>query len=462
MTRFRARLWRWTAAVNRFGGRAWDVFPFTLFGLLALVSGALSFKFWAEGSMDVVLRVVSLGAVALVLVALVLVVPVALALKWRGPPDWPGEVHLETGCPLVTGASLPWLGWLPLVTVAYRWQSPTGVGVFARRRGLQVREVVVPRVRGTHQQLVRAVRVQDVLGLAKVVIRWRQPVALTIVPRIGALRRLQVLRSFAGGDEWPHPMGLDDGDRVELRRYVAGDPSRFIHWKIFGRTRRLMVRMPERALSRADRTAAFLVAGPRDDASAAVALMAVESGGLGVDWVFSADGSDRPCTTASAARRAIVASKHAGVQGGHHLLEFVRQAERQGPTSVVVFAPASEGPWLDRVLALHRHRPQGFRVVIAVDGVRGNKTRHRWMNVVRKLAFRSDPSETTGEWADAADLAMIAAKLNRPQLDVMWVNRTSGRPFRVSPADGAVLGAGTVPRVATHAGTTRREAAGVG
>ena len=52
---------------------------------------------------------------------------------------------------------------------------------------------------------------------------------------------------------------LEDGDRIELRRYVPGDSARFIHWKVFGRTRKLMVRVPERALSRARRTVGVLV-----------------------------------------------------------------------------------------------------------------------------------------------------------------------------------------------------------
>ena len=84
---------------------------------------------------------------------------------------------------------------------------------------------------------------------------------IEVLPHLGGIRRLPVLTSLTGGEEFPHPMGLEDGDRVELRRYVPGDSARFIHWKVFGRTRKLMVRVPERALSRARRTVAYLVAG---------------------------------------------------------------------------------------------------------------------------------------------------------------------------------------------------------
>ena len=76
------------------------------------------------------------------------------------------------------------------------------------------------------------------------------------LPRLAGLSRMPALSSLASGDAAPHPMGLEDGDRLELRRYMPGDPARFIHWKVLSRTRRLMVRTPERALSLARRTAA--------------------------------------------------------------------------------------------------------------------------------------------------------------------------------------------------------------
>ena len=98
------------------------------------------------------------------------------------------------------------------------------------------------------------------------------------------------------------------GDRVELRRYVPGDSARFIHWKVFGRTRKLMVRVPERALSRARRTVAYLVAGAHDEAAAAAARAAIEEEALGTDWQFAADGSPEATSDRSEAIHKVMAS----------------------------------------------------------------------------------------------------------------------------------------------------------
>src|SRR5262249_25508710 len=146
--------------------------------------------------------------------------------------------------------------------------------------------------RGYHEAIERRVVIEDALGLSRLAIRVQKPCSIEARPHMGALRQLPLLTSYAGGDEFPHPMGLEDGDRVELRRYVPGDPARFIHWRIFSRTRRLMVRVPERALSQARRTVAYLVSGPGDEASAGAARAAVIYGGLGPEWKFSADGSE--------------------------------------------------------------------------------------------------------------------------------------------------------------------------
>ena len=60
-----------------------------------------------------------------------------------------------------------------------------------------------------------------------------------------------------------------------------GDPLRHILWKTFARTRRLLVRMPERAIAPQPITVAFLVAGEHDEPTASAARLYLERGLVG-------------------------------------------------------------------------------------------------------------------------------------------------------------------------------------
>jgi hypothetical protein len=225
------------------------------------------------------------------------------------------------------------------------------------------------------------------------------------------------LQALAAGDAVPHPMGLDDGDRLELRRYGTSDPARYIHWKVLARTRKLMVRTPERALSIARRTAAFLIAGDGDDPSAAAARLALEQRLLGSDWVFGTDlqlgGVDR----ADAALDALMRSPEIGDRAGEGLSAFVQTVERSGPVSLVLFAPNRPGAWLERTAAVARRRR--LHVVIAIDGVHASARPSWWR---RLLAFSSAPP---GTFAD--DLEQVVRALSQAGANVSVLDRGSGR-----------------------------------
>jgi hypothetical protein len=409
--------------VRRFIRRSVDPIPITPLGVFVLVG---SFAvLWTEAfpSMDLVLLIVGYGGLAFVALSMVLVIGVALALRFRAPgPIEP--LTAETGKPLATGHRLPWLGWLPLVSVRSEWDEPEAA-VRSATDGLRRREEIVElAARGEVRRIVRRTVVSDVLGLARIAFHRSQEVHIDVLPHAGGLSRMAQLEAFAGGDDRPHPMGLDVGDRVEIRRYVAGDPARFIHWKVFGRTRKLMVRVPERALSKADRTAAFFVAGQDDEASAAVARVALESGSLGVDWVFGTDlesqGVDRIEPAISVLLRSIDARAHHGAALG----TFVEKVERSGPAAVVVFAPPHHGPWVERVRELARRRPHGLRVVIGLDALR-SKPR---ISLLRRIFVAELPHRAV----DPKELEAIARDLATTRAEVIVFERASGR--RLSPS----------------------------
>jgi hypothetical protein len=402
--------------------RAADLFPITPLGVLLGIGAAAALHYLAYPELDLVWLVVGFAALGLLGVAVLAVVVAAIALKLALRPRAHAEVvrrSMETGRSLPTGFSAPSLWLLPLVQVDWSWEQPSEAQVTLHEARRRLRE----EVRLTHRGHVRGVRrrvvIQDAFGLARLAIRQTDPVELTVLPHAGKLGEAPLLVSFSGGDERPHPMGVDDGDRVELRRYVPGDPARFIHWKVFGRTRKLMVRTPERALSPARRTLAYQVAGADDDASAAAARVAIESGTFGPDFRFGADGSAADTDRVDEAVEMIVRSAEAREQGGAGLEPFVKRAERAGPASLVVFVPPRPGPWLAAVVATVKARAPRCRVVLTTDGVDAAPPPALW----RRLLMVPG----RGEGTPAAELDAVIAALASTRAEVIVLDRRSGR-----------------------------------
>lgn len=401
--------------------RAADLWPLTALGMaLALVASVALLSFGFK-KLDLVLLVVGYGGVGLLAIATLIVASSALGL-WlrlrRASFRWLTSTF-ETGTPLPTGFSLPSLWWLPLVQVNWTWVSPHGDVADGVSGGGQLREQVTLRQRGIFPSVVRRIVVQDAFGLSRIAFHHRQPGPIEVLPHLGGIRRLPVLSSLTGGDDYPHPMGLEAGDRVELRRYVQGDSARFIHWKVFGRTRKLMVRTPERALSRARRTVAYLVTGAHDEAAAAAARAAIEEEALGMDWRFAADGSPEATSDRSEALHKVMTSSRFAGQSGGGMKRFLAEVDPGGPASLVVFAPPVMGAWLDEMRSVASRRYGRVRVVIAVDAVHDPDGQSQWR--------RWFLAPVTASGVQRADLERVGRALGQLRCEVVIIDRVSGR-----------------------------------
>lgn len=398
-----------------------DAWPLTALGMaLAVVAFVALFSFGFE-KLDLVLLVLGYGGAGLLALACISVVMTAIGLRLvlrRASMPWSSSTF-ETGTGLPTGFSIPSLWWFPLVQVRWDWVSPEGAAAHQLAERGRLREQVTLGRRGIFSEVSRRVVVQDAFGLARVAFRHQQLGPIEVLPHLGGIRRLPVLTSLAGGEEHPHPMGLEDGDRVELRRYVPGDSARFIHWKVFGRTRKLMVRIPERALSRARRTVAYLVTGTNDEATAAAARAAIEEEALGMDWQFAADGApDATSDREEALRKVMMSSAFEGASGSG-LRRFLAEVDPRGPAALVVFAPPVMGDWLDEVRALSARRHGRIRVVIAVDAVYERRTRSSWRH------WLLTPSAAAG--TARAELERVGRVLSQLRCEVVIIDRVSGR-----------------------------------
>ena len=439
-----------------------DSFPWTLLGLLGVAVAVLALR-TSHQVIDLVLLVVGWVTVGLVSLSTLAVLVGALLVhrrvrRLRRERDAGGErwLEMETERPQPSGFHLPRFAWIPLLQTHWELEAPVDVEVEVREELGERKERLVARRRGERRGVRRRLVVRDAFRLASLGVRDRDDLRLRILPHTGQLGRLPVLTSFAGGEDWPHPMGVAEGDLTELRRYAPGDPARFIHWKVYARTKKLVVRTPEKALTRARRTVAYLIAGPGDEASAAAARVAIESASLGEEWSFGADGHPEPTSEMGVALQAVVASSAiAPADGGAHLETFLRQAERRGPASVVVFVPAEPGPWLERALAALRPRAGRVRIVVGVDGLAAPASR----SPLRRIFAEPAPLPATNVAALEETLEALAPLRG----EVLVLDRRSGRVMgeahRRAALAGAASSGGSRKKGARRKKATKRERA---
>jgi hypothetical protein len=319
-----------------------------------------------------------------------------------------------------TGFELPALGWLPMVKVHWEWLWPTGVECRFRLRERRLLEEVVARRRGQVSSIRRRFTVFDAFGLSRVAWEREEPVALTVLPDAGRLRRMPVVQSMASAEGLPHPAGVPEGDRMEIRRYVPGDSARHIMWKAFARNRQLNVRTPERSIDFARKTVAYLVTGDGDEPAAAAARVAIESGALGLDWLFGADGSERPVESLEPALEAIARSGSLPADGGRGgLRAFLAEPTVRAEAHCIVFAPARPGGWTGEALDAGRNFQGRLTFVLGTDGVSRDGSSPLW----RRILFE-EPREagTTSE-----ELAELLRTLGSAGWSTVVVDRASGR-----------------------------------
>jgi hypothetical protein len=431
-----ARLLGWRAVraplafLRRWGRVALDKVPTTPLGALLALSGWLAVRELGRKRQDIVLYVAGLGALAAMLVALVMVVAATLVL-WRRTRGLASRspARLDAGRLVETGFAMPSWAALPLVSFAWEWLEPETVEVEPRRRDGRLVEEVVFGERGEHARTLRRVVVEDALGLCRLAFRVEEETPRTIYPALGRPLSVPLLEAFAGGDHVSHPAGPPDGDLVEMRRYVMGDPMKRILWKTWARSRTLMVRMPERAISPTQKTLAYLVAGEGDEAAASVARLAVESDALGPEWRFSADlpdGAEEDATDSHRALALIVRSRAARERGGRGLGGFLERSIGYGARRCVVFAPGRVGPWLARVEEQARLRPGNVEVVLGTDGVRGAGVRGRWRRFFFRDEEEADPSRAR---ARQEELDHITKRLASCGATVTAIDRPTGKVF---------------------------------
>ncbi|MEL7372340.1 MAG: DUF58 domain-containing protein [Myxococcota bacterium] len=414
------------SAIRRRLSRAREWFPLTNLGVV--ISALSAAAYWGFGvpRSDYVVQVVAALAMALVLTAVIAVVIGALLVRSATARTSSTPIVFEARRGFAEAFSLPvWWG-LPLFDVTWTWLEPEGFRLSVVKSNGRRFERVETERRGHVQRIVRRLVVEDGFGLARLALHRTEDRPLTVVPWAGALDRAPLLRSLAAGDALPHPRGALVGDPVDMRRYAPGDPLKLAMWKVYARTQQLMVRTPERSIAPSSQVAAYLPAAAADEPPAAAARLAVESGVLGPEWIFGADGSPTPVRDPESARQQIVEARHhrfreTGQAAG--LAGFVDQFDHPESIRLVLFVPGRPGTWLETVVEVAMTRTDQTTCVVVVDGVQPLAAPPRWSRWLKRPQPPKDEEEAV---VTPDELQTVVQTLQRAGLQVDVLDRVRG------------------------------------
>lgn len=417
-----ARALRVARAIRRY-------FPLTNLGIVIALVAAVGYFTFALPRVDYVLELVGLLSLTLVGSALILVVPGAFFVHraYQRALGAPEPILLEATRSFAILLRMPSFRFFPLIDVSWVWEAPSGFSVTLERQRGEILERVEAFERGRATEIRRRFIIEDAFGLARIELSRTEARSIEVLPFTGKLGAAPMLRSHAGGEELPHPFGSPDGDRVDMRHYVPGDPLKLALWKIFARTGELMVRVPERAISPSWRIVAYLPAAELDEPAAAAARVAITTGLFGEGWKFSADGADRIADDRHSAEASVIASRSArGTPSGDGagLAAFCAAVGETQRTRLILFLPARPGPWMSPVLEAVRRWSGAVTCVVATDGVDAEDApRPRLEGILR----RPEPKKPGDARTTTLALRTVTESLSRAGAFVVAVDRPSGR-----------------------------------
>ena len=404
------------------------LFPLTARGIVTLLCVGLALRVFGYGAMDLMVFALGICALAILLSCLFCVVICGLIMQHRIQREPAREAAngkpLEAGFPNQTGFALPPVGMLPLVRLQWSWQYPDHIETRIRiAPDNHLEEEITPRLRCLGGHVSRRFEVSDVLGLCRYSWRQRRDRECYALPRVNTLKNLPLLHSLTAEDGLPRQSGEPVGDRMEIRPYVAGDSVRDILWKNYARTRQLNVRLRERSVAHGRRILAYLLSGPGDEAAAAVARAALESGAFGDDWQFSADGTETPCNDVESSLRAVARSRALGQPHAPGLDRFLAGADQRGATHCIVFAAVGTVSGLASLGRSIGSFQGQFSVVLATDGMEEPERHRRWSGVLLRPRERRRERASGGS---REELLLLCRQLGPMVESIIMVDRTTG------------------------------------
>ena len=409
------------------------LFPLTLQGIITLLLTAYALRVYGYGSMVLVVFSLAICALAILIFSLFCCVISGIFIQRRVRTSLKQlarvePINVEAGYPNETGFTLPALNYFPLIKLSWKMIYPDHVETRLRvSPDGELLEEIVPDKRCKTDRVTRQFTVSDVLGFCRYSWLQKQDISCTALPSTNTVKPLPLLRSLTAEDGIPNPSGDPDGDRMEIRPYVPGDSVRNIMWKVFARSRQLNVRLAEKSVFHSNRTVAYLLSSDNDEAAAAVARVALETGALGDDWAFSADGSETPADTLPSALDAIAKSRAIDSTLSYGLDEFLSQSVGQTGAHCILFAGAEFAPWFEQLKKTIARFPGHFSLVLATDGFSDGEPKKLWQRLlIQDDKTVSQEQESAGS---RADLLKLLTALGQLVESTIVVDRKTGLSF---------------------------------
>jgi len=365
------------------------LFPLTLQGSICLLASAGALSIFGYGEMDLIVFALAICALAILIFCLFNTVAVGVVLQRKirqqinQQSNTSKRIEVEAGFPNETGFTLNALNYVPLVRL--HWQIVYPDKLETRIRSAldgSLYEEVIPEKRCLSNKIIRQFSVFDVLGFCRFTWRQSQDASIRALPQVNTIKQLPLLRSLTAEDGIPSPTGEPEGDRMEIRPYAPGDSVKNIMWKVFARNRQLNVRLPENSVFQSNRTIAYLLSSRNDEAAAAIARVALESGALGEDWRFGADGSESACASLDEALDKVAQSRALDQAHDYGLETFLQREGALGGTHCIVFASALDYPWLAALKETISRFGVQFSLVLASDGLATRAEPHLWQKLL--------------------------------------------------------------------------------
>lgn len=256
---------------------------------------------------------------------------------------------LETGQKLRSGYRVYRPVYLPFILIDVSPDADAPFHARYDRKGTWIHETVTLTTRGRYERVLRTITVRDMFGISAVTFEHDAPFCAEIRPCTTTFESIQ-FAARASGEGYSFPTGEAKGELVEMRRYQAGDPLRYILWRVFARSRKLLVRSPEPAVVEEQEMFLYFIAGHGDDDSASLTRSFLTTfSESNTDLHFCADGSERVVHNAVDGVDDVVASVKYRSHGAENMLDIVQRIPAQARRHCFMMVPQQKGTWLEHV-----------------------------------------------------------------------------------------------------------------